>query len=117
MFTNIIPAIDYKILQKHWKFARVTFTPLDSGDYRKLAEYLVKQTDTRFRDKTLMKQRYNCSHNLKKPERKREKITRSSTYRKSVRPLKGYSLIKDTEETGVDWYGHIFFKYTMVKIE
>lgn len=113
----VIPAVDYKILQKHWKFARVTFTPLDSGDYRKLAEYLVKQTDSRFRDKTLMRQRYNCSHNLKQPEIRREKITRSSTYRRSVRPPKGYSLMRDTEVTGVDRYGHIFFKYTMVKIE
>lgn len=109
--------IDPRIIQKHWPFARVTFTPLDGGDYRKLAAYLVKQSDEIFRNKELMKQRYNCSKNLKKPQVKREKIKRAATYARHIRVPKGYMLLKGSDETGADFFGHIFFKYTLVKLE
>lgn len=113
----VIPAIDFSVVRKNWTFARPTFTPLDSGPYGLLAEYLVKQSDNRFRDKTLMKQRYNCSKNLEKPIIVKQKITRSSTFRRKVLVPKGYYLIENSIRSGADADGHIYFKYTVAKIE
>ena len=113
----VVPYIDVRIIQKHWPFALVTFTPLDGGDYRKLAAYLVKQTDELFRQKKLMRQRYNCSKGLIRPIVKRKKITRAATFKKLLRPPKGYILLRDTEETGVDRFGHLFYRYTLKKLE
>lgn len=113
----VLNYIDPRIIQKHWTFARVTFTPLDGGDYRKLGAYLIKQTDVRFRNKELMKQRYNCSKGLIKPKVKKEKITRAKSFKRQPRALKGYRLLNGSEMGGVDCFGHIFFKYTMVKNE
>lgn len=113
----VINYIDPRIIQKHWGFARVTFTPLDGGSYRKLAAYLIKQSDVLFANKELMRQRYNCSKNLKKPIVRREKITRSATFRQRVNIPKGWYLIPGSECQGVNFEGHIFFKYTMKRIE
>lgn len=113
----LIPHIDSEVIRKNWHFARPTFTSLDDEPYDKLANYFVKQSDNRFRDKRLMKQRYNCSHNLTKPIISKQKITRSSTFRQKVQVPKGWYLIEDSIRTGADADGHIFFKYTMKRIE
>lgn len=113
----IVPYIDIRLIQKHWNFARVTFTPLDGGDYKKLAAYLVKQTDELFRQKKLMRQRYNCSKGLIRPIVKKVKITRAATFKRLQKVPKGYILVRDSEVMGVDHYGHVFYRYTLKRIE
>lgn len=58
-------------INKIWGHGRVGLRVLDdSGDYIKLAEYLIKQTRKTYNDpeKAVFKKRWCSSRNLKKPE-------------------------------------------------
>ena len=111
--------IDMNEVRKCWPHGYVTCTPLDNnGDYRLLASYLVKYSDKTFRNVgALMGKRYSCSRNLKEPVIKRRIIKRSSTFKEQISPPKGYFVDVDTIESGVDFFGYKFFKYTMVRLE
>lgn len=113
----IVNYIDPRIIRKHWPFARVTYTHLDGGDYKKLAAYLIKQSDELFRGKTLMKQRFNCSKGLKRPKVKKEVVKRAYTFRPTVHTVRDFHLVNGSEYFGADINGYVFFKYTMQKNE
>lgn len=102
-----------------WEHGRVTCTPLDEhGDYRLLANYLMKYSDKTFRTVgRLMGKRYSCSRNMLEPKITRTIVRRASTYRRSVRAMPGYFVDIDTIREGVDAFGYCFFKYTMVRLE
>lgn len=75
----------------------VSVKPLDSsGNYKKLAEYLIGNTKDSFREKTSpFKQRYSCSRNLVRPTIYREIVDISNLYEEPV-PIKGYYIDKDS---------------------
>ncbi len=111
--------IDMEKVRECWPHGFVTCTPLDnSGDYRLLANYLVKYSDKTFRNVgALMGKRYSCSRNLKEPVIKKKIIKRSSTFSQKITVPKGFYIDVDTVEKGVDAFGYGFLKYTMVKLE
>ncbi len=111
--------IDMNEVRLCWPHGYITCTPLDnSGDYRRLANYLVKYSDKTFRNVgALMGKRYSCSRNLAEPIIKRRIIKRSSTFKDEITPMKGYFVDVDSVESGVDFFGYKFFKYTMVRLE
>lgn len=115
----VLNQIGMEEIRKCWPHGYVTCTPLDSsGDYRLLASYLIKYSDKTFRNVgRLQGKRYSCSRNLAQPVIKRKIIKRSSTFRDEAIPQRGYYIDTDTIESGVDFFGYGFFKYTMVRLE
>jgi hypothetical protein len=86
-----------------WKEGRAHMTPLDaSGDYSRLAAYLIKETRTTYNDaeKGIFKKRWVQSSNLKQPEIKIEKVKADSWRETPVAP-QGYYVITDSVTSGV----------------
>lgn len=68
----------------------------ETGDYTKLAEYLIKETTRTFRmEGSLYKRRYSCSSNLVRPVVKREEISIVELF-EDPEPIKGYYIPKDS---------------------
>lgn len=93
----IMSGIDLEEITKRWKYGYVKPTLLDdTGNYYRLAEYLLKETEKTFRnDNSPQKRRYSCSRNVAMPEVKREKIAGREVYH-DIHPPKGYSVDEDT---------------------
>ena len=107
------------LMSKHWKVGRVHFTPLDdTGDYKQLADYLVKETERTFRNpEASHKQRYTRSRNLIIPEPIKKIIT-SKTFNKMPKAIKGYYIDKESIRMGVNQFtGHAYQSYTLIKLE
>lgn len=115
----VVNGLDLKELQDCWKFGRITCTPLDrSGDYKRLASYLMKYSDKTFRNVgTVMKTRYSRSRNLRLPVIRKTKVKKADTFKKSPIVKKGYEVVSDSVELGADIFGYAFLKYTMVRLE
>lgn len=86
--------IDQEIIAKQWKAGHVRSVTLDrSRNYRKLAEYFLKETTKTMREPGgETKQRWSASRNLVRPIIKREMIEPKAMYEKP-RALKGYEII------------------------
>lgn len=90
----------------------------DNGDYKNLAEYLIKETKKTFREEdACMKKRWSCSKNLIRPEPVKETV-QARCWRKEPKVPEGYylepeSLINGTNPiTGLP-YQH----YTLVRLK
>ena len=117
LILNSIPETA-RLLTKHWKKGFVRISPLDStGDYKDLADYIIKETDKTFRDPdSADKQRYSRSRNLIIPE-PHKKIITAKTFRKEPKPIKGYYIDKDSIFIGQNPVtGYSYMTYTMVRI-
>lgn len=67
-----------------------------TGDYRKLCEYMHKETSKTFRDEdSPSKLRYTCSRNLVMPKVYREEVSALEVF-KDPKPEKGYSVDPDS---------------------
>lgn len=88
---------DLEIIEKYWPHGWITPKPLDaSGNYLKLAEYIIKETDKTFReDDSPNKARYRRSRNMPLPEASREVVTDRVMRNGPVAP-KGYDVDEDT---------------------
>lgn len=107
------------LVRKYWKRGRPKFVPLDDkGDYKKLAEYFVKETEETFRDKdSPHRTRYSCSRNLITPQPDTEIIS-AKTFSKEPKPYKGYYIDKNSIREGINQVtGYPYQYYTMIKIE
>lgn len=99
---------------------RVTAEPLwKNYEYKGLAEYFIKNgKEAAEFDSEQFTQLYSCSRNLNKPVENVKTVLRSGTFRKNEPKVdEGYYLVKDSVEKGVDCFGFVFFKYTMIKRE
>lgn len=106
-----------EMVRKRWTRGRPKFTPLDdTGDYIKLAEYFVKETQKeRVNGREKGKQSYSCSRNLIIPKPKIERI-HAKDFKDEPKPIKGYYIIKDSVVNGITPFGYKFQYYTMAKI-
>ena len=118
----IISHIDSRIIQACWGgLGRVLISPLDgSGQYRKLAEYLVKYSNrTVGTDAALMGKRWSCSRNLTRPEPERTVVSERKFFRSEAKvpaALAGkYYVDQETVEKGVYGDGYGYFRYTLVE--
>lgn len=96
-------------IQKCWPHGRVHINLLDdSGDYHKLAEYLIKYTSGQLHEGNL-KQRYRRSRNLVMPEIKKKVVPLSKFGKEPKR--KGYVLIDSYEGHTKTDYPYQIFRY------
>ena len=106
-------------VRESWKGIGIPkFVPMyDNGEYRKLADYFVKETERTFRNpKSPVKQRYSCSRNLAEPQiRQRIKKTKSG-WKMNPQPRPGYYIDPDTLYNGTDKLGYPYQRYIMVKL-
>ncbi len=112
----ILPAMDSRLLDRLWTAGHVRPTYLDgSGDYRKLAAYLIKETDKTFREPgASSKQRYSCSRNLVIPPVKTETVS-ARELMQHPKPVKGYALDEDSIYQGVNPVTGIpYMEYVMI---
>ena len=115
----IIPAMDVRDLPDLWTHGQPRPTLLDdTGQYDKLAAYLIKETSKTFRDPaTVMKKRWNSSKNLKQPIVKRRVINRHN-WVKDPKPYAGYRIEEDKTVNSInDITGYPYQFYSMIKIE
>ncbi len=112
----IMPEAPMGVLYKLWSHGRPHITPLDeSGDYRQLADYLIKETSATFAESgSPYKKRWNQSRNLRDPVIKTE-IVSAKSWRKDPMPWKGYYIKKDSIREGThDVTGYQYQYYTMI---
>lgn len=114
----IINCKDLDLIRHYWKHGHVKFAVLDeSGNYQKLAEYLLKETEKTFREPdSPTKNRYRASASVVMPEIKREKVA-GREVTKEIKPPKGYYL----DEDSVRKYDHAILRvecmeYTCISI-
>lgn len=93
----IMSGIDLKEISKRWKHGYIKPVLLDeTGNYYRLAEYLLKETEKTFRDAgSPIKQRYSSSRNVTMPEVKREKIAGREVSH-DIKAPRGYHVDRDT---------------------
>ena len=124
----VVNHIDVAILQKCWnkgydKHSEIKAYKLDdTGNYAKLASYLIKYTDKHRKkeDGALQKKRWSRSKNLKVPEPQIEVISERSTFQTKPKAIKGYYVDKDSVRCGThspEYYGYGFVRYILVKLE
>lgn len=114
----VLPELPAAVLYALWPHGRPHPTPLDgSGNYRRLAEYLVKETAAAFREGDApYKKRWNQSKNLKEPTIRVE-VVNARTWSREPRPRKGYALDKDSLRQGVhEITGYPYQYYTLVRL-
>lgn len=90
----VVPNIDTNLIIAAWEYGPIHLTPLyktsGANDFRKLGEYLIKNTDKQFsRPDSVYKRRYHSSKNLKIPKPK-IKIIKAMTWVDEPKPPKGY---------------------------
>lgn len=92
----VINSQDVALITKLWGKGIVRITALKKeGDYYKLAEYLIKETEKTFRDPDSQhKQRYSRSRNLIMPITKRDETTLKEL-EEEPEPISGYYIPKD----------------------
>lgn len=115
----VMSKIDLEVIEKYWNHGYVKFTELDeSGNYVKLAAYLLKETAKTFREAdNPSKRRYTCSRNIVTPQPKRELIS-SKEVSEEPKALKGYYVDQDS----VKRYEHAILgvdccEYVMVALD
>lgn len=113
----VINNIDTKTIQKCWDKGRIKVFPLDeSGQYRELASYLIKQTS---KSKELQGKRWNSSKNLIIPEPEKIVISEAEWFRSVPtipKEYKDYYVEKNSVWKGVsDETGLGYFKYTLIR--
>lgn len=123
----VVNKIDVGILQQAWYKAyaghnRVKVFPLDdSGNYAKLASYLIKYTSKHLQDEDrLQGKRWAASKNLIRPVSTKRVISHRNWFKSEPVAKKGYYVVQDSIEKGVtsaEYYGYGYFRYTMVKLE
>lgn len=108
-----------KIIRRLWQYGRPSFKLLDdSGQYRDLAAYIIKETEKTFRENDGgHKQRYSCSRNLIIPQPK-TKVVKATRWSPDPQPMKEYYIDQDTIYNGTDkCTGRLFQRYMMVKLK
>lgn len=94
------------------------FTSLyDDGEYKQLAEYLIKETEKTFRDSdSPVRQRYSCSRNLINPKPKIIPRETKGMWKMNPKPRPGYYIDQDTLYNGTDKLGRPYQRYVMIKL-
>ena len=93
----VCTGIDRKIISKHWTHGWINFKMLDeTGNYNKLAAYLVKETEKTFRkEDCVFKRRYSASRNLIAPETRVEEVS-DRILGKDLKETTGYYIDQDS---------------------
>ena len=115
----VVSQMDTYDLDKLWTAGKAYPSHLDnSGDYRKLASYMIKQSDETFRTpEAFSRQRFSCSRTIKNPPAKVEEVN-PSQLDKDPKPIKGYYIDPNSIYIGVNPVTGIRYKeYIMVSLD
>lgn len=114
----VMSGIDVRLLQEKWPYGYVTVKPMDpSGNYHKLAAYLIKYSDKTLRtENKLQGKRYNPSKNLTHPIPEKTRIRKRRSFDPgAIRVPEGWYLDEDTVSFGIsDLTGFEYLSYTLV---
>lgn len=108
-----------EMAREAWRgMGNLKMVPLyEDGEYQRLADYLVKETEETFRDDgTPFRQRYSCSRNLINPKPKK-RMVKAKEWKEEPKPRPGYYIIPETLYNGHDRLGFPYQRYVMVKIK
>lgn len=109
----VLPKMDVEKISSIWaelvnngEYVRTDFQPMDrSHDYKKLADYIVKNSAEDFESEDpVFKKRYCCSRNLKKPVEK-TRVIKARTWKKDPPEKPGYYIDKNRSYEGLTAYG------------
>lgn len=116
-FHMVVNYIGTKKLSAIWPWGRIKFFPLDdTGQYSKLASYLIKQTSKTFKAGKGFKKRFNTSRNLEIPVPK-NKVVSHSKWLKEPKAVWGYYIEKEKTVNGISQKtGYPYQFYSMVQI-
>lgn len=117
-FHMVCNYIDTRKLSSIWPYGRIKYYPLDgSGQYAKLASYIIKQTSYLFKSgECPYKKRFSPSRNLVIPVPENEVVPRSR-WLKEPKAIWGYYIEKDKTVNGVSKItGYPYQFYSMVQI-
>lgn len=105
-----------KIVRDLWERGRPFFVFLDdSGDYKQLAEYIIKESRRRMEEgETEEKLSYMSSRNLIKPPVKKKKIKARGWKREPVAPA-GYYVVKDSVINGINKFTGLPYQHYTVR--
>lgn len=109
----------WDIVRKHWSRGRPFLEPLDDDrDYKRLAEYIVKETGRRIENgQTMEKLSYIASRNLRRPVERKKKVD-ARRWRAKPKVPDGYRLVEDSLVNGINRFnGFPYQKYTVVRIK
>lgn len=110
----VVSEIDIRYLKDVWPHGRVFFEPLYTATYERLAEYMIKETKTNFRENGISRKRWESSRNLKKPEITVEVVNSDSWQEEPIVP-NGYYLKRGSYFVGVTDEGYAYQEYTVIK--
>lgn len=110
-------AVDAKEISRLWTWGFPDVKYLDdTGDYSKLAAYLIKETSETYKTaKSANRLRYTCSRNLKEPIIDRE-IVEYKTWRDDPRVIKGYYIAGEPERGIHELTGYPYMHYMMIRV-
>lgn len=105
-----------KLIRQLWTRGRVYFSPLDDGgDYKVLAEYIVKESSKRVREgNTIEKLSYMPSRNLIRPVVRTKKIEAKSWRKNPVIP-EGWELVPGTLVNGTNKFNGLPYQYYTIR--
>lgn len=115
----LMSKVDTEVLMKCWPHGGIHLDPLISGgQYAKIAAYFIKYAQkTEETEGKLIGKSWYASRNLIRPESRKEVISAAS-FRKTIKPMEGYVLDKESVKSGISEYtGYGFFSYTLIRIE
>lgn len=95
------------------------FTSLyEDGEYKKLADYFIKETEKTFRSAdSPFKQRYSCSRNLINPKPEIRSRTVKKMWKLDPKPRTGYYIDQESLYNGTDRLGRPYQRYVMIKLD
>lgn len=107
-----------RLIRKLWVWGRPYFVPMDdSGEYSRLAEYIVKESSKRIeREETLEKLSYMCSRNLIRPVERTYKC-RARTWKKDPRVPSGWQLVPGTLNNGLNKFNGLPYQHYTIRKE
>lgn len=105
-----------KLIRDNWTRGRAYFSPLDdSGDYSKLADYMVKEAARRIdKGETIEKMSYSRSRNLIKPVEKREKV-RATGWKAEPKIPEGWELVPGSLLNGINKYTNLPYQHYTIR--
>lgn len=107
-----------KLIRRHWSLGNPKTVSLDgTGQYEKLASYLVKETKKTFREKGGQRQRWTPSRNLIRPKPEWKKMKRNR-WPANPKPPRGYFIDPDSLYNGINPFTQREYqKYTLISLE
>lgn len=99
----ISKGVDLAEIKETWGHGKIIVTPLyEEGNYRKLAEYLIKETSKTIKgNNPFGKKRFRCSRTIKNPPVFREEV-KANKLISDPKPIKGYYIDQDSVYKGVN---------------